>query len=72
MQVITMFHLQWSLCLLGLHTSWEISTSALMSQICMRGLVGDSSMTNRVSPGRIAFLKALHQRSAPDQIVSNC
>lgn len=62
----------WSLWFVGMHTSWEMSTSARMSQICMRGLVGDSSMTKRVSPGRSAFLKALHQVSALNQAVTNC
>jgi hypothetical protein len=31
-----------------------------MSQICIRGLVGDSSITNFVRPGMRAFCTALH------------
>ena len=43
-------------------TSWDILASVRMSQICMRGFVGDSSITSLVSPGLSAFLKALHPR----------
>ena len=38
----------------------EMSTSRRMSQICMRGLVGDSSITSRVWPGLRDFSNALH------------
>lgn len=34
---------------------------ALMSQICMRGLVGDSSITSAVLPGRMAAATALQE-----------
>lgn len=54
----------------GQALAWQM---ALMSQICMRGLVGDSSMTNAVWPGRMAARTALHtgwRGRAPVQRVS--
>ena len=45
-------------------TSCDSSVKRLMSQICMRGLVGDSSITNRVRPGLSACLRALHRCSS--------
>jgi len=41
-------------------TLCDMSTKLLMSQICILGLVGDSSITSRVRPGFKAFSKALH------------
>ena len=49
-----------------LPTSCDSSVKRLMSQICMRGLVGDSSITNRVRPGLSACLRALRRRTCTD------
>lgn len=40
-------------------TSWAMAVRVVMSQICMRGLVGDSSITSFVLPGISAPRNAL-------------
>ena len=64
--------LSWQVSNAGMRsTSWAMADRAAMSQICMRGLVGDSSITSLVRPGISAALTALPhtQQYAADMTV---